>query len=104
MEPNPNETMQPTRTELVVLWMTLYHSNEQAVVFFDPVGDGDRVAIIEERLSLNEAQIVKLICCDVYIHPMPIAFEDLCAFVNQMDQEVYGFITAWDGNSFVTHN
>lgn len=105
MEANQSfETKQPTHTELVTLWMATFHRGEQAVVFFNPVGDGGRVPVIEKRLGLNVNQITKLICCDVYIHPVPETVEGLCTFVNYMDQEVYGFVMAWDGTTFVSHN
>lgn len=105
MEANKlNETMQPTHTELVSSWMATYHRGCRAAVFFAPVGDGDRVNDIKERLCLDESQVNKLICCDVYIHTISGELEELCAFVNFMDQEVYGYVAAWDGTSFISNN
>ena len=97
------KVIHPTHAQLVELWMKTHHLGVSAAVFFNPLADdGDRLENLMDKLKLNEEQVVEAIMCDVFIHP--IRTDKLCNFVQRMGQDVYGYVMAWDGTEFVSHN
>ena len=99
------KVIHPTRPQLVELWMKTHHPGAPAAVFFNPLADTDVVKRIKDlvvKLKLNEDQVEAAIMCDVFIHPLQT--DKLCDFVHRMDQAVYGYVMAWDGTEFISHN
>ena len=99
------KVIHPPRNLLVELWMKTHHLGEAAAVFFNPLGDErcvERIENLMDKLELNEDQVEAAILCDVFIHP--IRADELCTFVHRMDQDVYGYVMAWDGTEFISHN
>ncbi len=97
------KAIQPRRNQLVELWMKTHHPGGPAAVFFNPLADdGERIKDLMVKLKLNEDQVEAAIMCDVFIHP--IRTDKLCNFVHHMDQDVYGYVMAWDGTEFISHN
>lgn len=93
----------PSHTDLVTLWMLTYFKNESCAVFFDPLGDGDRVREIAMICGLScRDDAMNIVNSDVYV--CPIDEDRLSSFVNNLDQAVYGYVMGWNGNEFVTHN
>ena len=103
MEDDKSKVIHPTHAQLVELWMKTHHPGGSAAVFFNPLADnGERIKNLADKLGLNEDQVVEAILCDVFIHPLQT--DKLCDFVHRMDQDVYGYVMAWDGAEFVSHN
>ena len=97
------KVIHPTRHQLVELWMKTHHLGAPAAVFFNPLADdGERIKDLVVKLKLNDDQVEASILCDVFIHP--IRADELCTFVHRMDQDVYGYVMAWDGTEFISHN
>lgn len=93
--------MFPSRMDLVGLWMATHFRGTPSVVFFDPVGDGDRVEKFVERLNFAcGTSLGSLVNCDVYVmpHPEPVPI------VHGLDEDEWGFVMAWNGESFTSHN
>ena len=103
MEDDKSKVIHPTHAQLVELWMKTHHPGGSAAVFFNPLADnGERIKNLADKLGLNEDQVVEAILCDVFIHP--IRTDKLLLFVHRMDQDVYGYVMAWDGTEFISHN
>ena len=105
------KVIHPTRHHLVELWMKTHHPGAPAAVFFNPLADDGealnlshffRIQDLVVKLKLNDDQVEAAILCDVFIHP--IRADELCTFVHRMDQDVYGYVMAWDGTEFISHN
>ena len=97
------KVIHPTLALLVELWMKTHHPGGSAAVFFNPLADDDeRIKNLMVKLKLNEDQVEAAIMCAVFIHP--IRTDELCDFVHRMDQDVYGYVMAWDGTEFISHN
>ena len=103
MEDDKSKVIHPTHVQLVELWMKTHHPGVSAAVFFNPLADdGERIKDLVVKLKLNDDQVDAAIMCDVFIHPLQT--DKLCDFVHRMDQDVYGYVMAWDGAEFVSHN
>ena len=99
----PTKVIHPTRNQLAELWMKTHHPGAPAAVFFNPLADdGERIKDLVVKLKLNDDQVDAAIMCDVFIHPLQT--DKLCDFVHRMDQAVYGYVMAWDGTEFISHN
>ena len=100
-------TKHPTPNNLANLWMTTHFSNVQAAWFCDVLGeDGGRVDIIAKRLHLSKEDLYNLPIGEAFIYVLPeqSGTENLCGLVNYLDQDVFGFVMAWDGKEFISHN
>ena len=106
MKDDKPKLIHPTHAELVELWMKTHHDGVPAAVFFNPLADdGNRIKSLMDKLKLNEDQVVEAIMCDVFIHLIPIIpIDGIYNFVESMDQDVYGFVMAWDGAEFTSNN
>ena len=45
---------------------------------------------------------MSMLTSDIYI--CPISKDKLINFVNNLDQNIYGYVMAWNGFEFITHN
>ena len=92
----------PSHKDLVYFWVKSHFPDQPAAIFFDPLGDGNRIQDIANFLNLDDKKIGSLINADILVLPMDK--ETLINFVNDLDQDVYGYVEAWDGLEIVTHN
>jgi hypothetical protein len=92
----------PSHKDLVYFWVKAHFPDQPAAIFFDPLGDGNRIQDIANFLNLDDKKIGSLINADIFVLPMDK--ETLINFVNDLDQDVYGYVEAWDGLEIVTHN
>jgi hypothetical protein len=92
----------PTHRDLIYFWLETHFPDAPAAVFFDPLGNGNRIDDIAEFVDLNSKEIGKLITADILILPMDL--EKLTNFVNNLDEDVYGYVEAWDGKAIITTN
>lgn len=91
----------PTHTDLVHLWMSTKYNSVPCIVFFDPLGNGDRISLFKDRLGIVcGTTLGSLVNCDVCILP----HHDAISIVNNLDADEWGFVMAWDGTAFVTQN
>lgn len=92
--------------QLVELWLQTHFLGIPAMVFFDPLGDGnDRIQQIASRLDIhseNNETLINMISADIFIHPVPL--EHLSEAVDNCEEDVFGFVVGWDGAEIVTEN
>jgi len=92
----------PTRRDLIYFWLETHFPDVPAAIFFDPLGDGNRIGDIAKFLDLESKEIGKLIHANILILPMDL--EKLTNFVNYLDEDIYGYAEAWDGKTIITTN
>lgn len=92
----------PSRKDLIYFWVKAHFPDQPAAIFFDPLGDGNRIPDIAKFLNLDAKEIGSLINADILI--LPIDEQTLFSFVNDLDQDIYGYVEAWNGSEIVTHN
>lgn len=91
----------PNHMELVELWMVTHFTDKPAIVFFDPLGNGDRIELFKERLGIVcGTSLGKLINCDVYIHPESHPE----SILGKLHEDDWGYAMSWDGRSFTSEN
>jgi len=92
----------PNNTELVELWLKTYFNNQASIVFFDALTSEVSSRIVQNISQRFDIPLFKLTGDRVYI--LPYHNEDICNVVNHLSLKDFGFVMAWDGNSFITHN
>ena len=90
----------PSHTQLVETYPQVRFPGVCAAVFFDPLGDGSNPKNIAELTG--EGDVPGLINADIYVWPLPEV--ELVRTVDRLDEDIYGFVAAWDGQGFVTEN
>lgn len=92
----------PSHKDLVYFWVRSHFPDQPAAIFFDPLGDGNRIQDIVKFLDIENEKIGLVINADILVFPMDK--ETLINFVNNLDQDIYGYVEAWDGSEIITHN
>ena len=93
----------PTHSHLVELWLKNYFDNKSCAIFFNPSGGADRVREIAMVCGLSSRDdAMSMLTSDIYI--CPISKDKLINFLNNLDQNIYGYVMAWNGFEFITHN
>lgn len=92
----------PSHKDLVYFWVKSHFPDQSVAIFFDPLGDGNRIQDIVKFLDIENEKIGLLINADILV--LPTDEKTLINFVNNLDQDVYGYVEAWDGSEIVTHN
>jgi len=92
----------PSHRDLVYFWVKSHFPDQSAAIFFDPLGGGNRIQDIAKFLDMENEKIGLLINSAILILPMEL--NKLINFVNDLDQDIYGYVEAWDGLEIVTHN
>jgi hypothetical protein len=90
---------------LVESYLKVHFSGVPAAVFFDPLGDGTRVARVADLAGEKDPTLI--IHAGIYILPRPAGealLQVLCGFVNNLSEGEYGYVAAWDGYEFITEN
>ena len=105
----------PTHLALVECYLAIHFKDIPCAVFFDPVGasldagvrrigfkSGSRIESMIKLLDASNKETAHLVSGDIYIHQM--SADRLCDFVNNLDEDQYGYVAAWNGSEFVTEN
>ena len=92
----------PSHKDLIYFWVKAHFPDQPAAIFFDPLGNGNRIQDIVKFLDIENEKIGLVINADILV--FPIDKETLINFVNNLDQDIYGYVEAWDGSEIVTHN
>ena len=91
----------PNHQQLVELWMEKHFRDVPCAVFFQPLGDGDRISLFQEHLGIVcGTGMGNIINSDVFILPTP----DPVPLVHGLPQEKWGFVMSWNGSEFTSHN
>lgn len=91
----------PTRIDLVQLWMETHFKGIPCAVFFDPLGDGDRISLFIDKLGIScGTGMGQIINSNILILPSP----NPDSLVNNLKQDTWGFAMSWNGNNFTSEN
>lgn len=65
----------------------------------------DRIDRLKEHLNLRADDSFHFCQCDVFIHTPPKSdIESIFKIINGLDQDIFGFVMAWNGKEFVSNN
>lgn len=92
----------PSRRDLIYFWVKAHFPEQSVAIFFDPLGDGNRIQDIVKFLDVDNQKIGSLINSNILILPMEL--NKLINFVNNLDRDIYGYVEAWNGSDIVTTN
>jgi hypothetical protein len=87
-----------THLQLVTLWMKTNFTGIPCIVFFDPIGDGERASLFE-KLGITE-EVGDIINSDIFILPAG----DPDSLLNKLSQDIWGFTMSWDGEKWLNSN
>jgi hypothetical protein len=87
----------PTHTALVELWMETHFKGVPALVIFDPLGNGERPALIKDRFGICETATINATIC-----VLPVAQPE--AIVLNLNEDEWGFVMSWDGETLTSEN
>lgn len=91
----------PNRIDLVKLWMETHFKGIPCVVFFDPLGDGERISLFTDKLGITcGTRIGDIINSDIFILPT----DNPDSLLHKLPQDIWGFIMSWDGQNFTGEN
>jgi len=96
------EKNSPTHLKLVECYLAKHFKDVSCAVFFDPLGDGSRIQTMINLLDCSNKDTTYLVSGNIYIHQMQV--DKLYNFVNNLDEDQYGYVAAWNGSEFVTEN
>ena len=91
-------TQAVTHLQLVTLWMKTNFTGIPCIVFFDPLGDGERASLFE-KLGITE-EVGDIINSDIFILPT----DNPDSLLHKLPQDIWGFIMSWDGQNFTGEN
>ena len=93
----------PSQLDLVELWLQTHYKNISCAVFFHPSNGVNQIRDICIICGVNSRiDAIHMLTGEIYV--FPITEDRITQFVNSLDQAVYGYVMAWDGSKFITHN
>jgi hypothetical protein len=91
------------RQDLIETYMDRHYSGTAAAVFLDPqFGGPERTDRLYQLLGLKLSDVGSLLSSEVIVYT--VSPDGLTKFVNELTQSEWGYVLAWDGKKFVSHN